>query len=251
MASGELSHLVFRWLHVLAGVMWIGQLWSLTLVVRVMPGELVDPSLEPVALRAYNWLRWAGTATWITGIPLLGIVYYSGGAVTYDQSSGLATAVGLGSLFAAWILYDMVWTLLVRHEAAAALLSIMLLSAAAAMLNRVMTGRSVFIHLGAMLATIMLANLWRRIWPVEGGRLSGINRRAPPSTDFAAEVAALRLRHNAALSVAVPLFMVSNHFPLVYGHSFGWLVAPGIVVLGWLLFRLFHRRGMAPAARPA
>jgi uncharacterized membrane protein len=56
----------------------------------------------------------------------------------------------------------------------------------------------------------------------------------PSSTAFVGD-AALRLRHNTAFGVAVILFMISNHFPLVYGHASGWLLAPGIVVLGWLV----------------
>jgi len=252
MDSTELAHLVFRWLHVLAGVMWIGQGWSLALAFRLTPGPVVDPALAPAALRAHNWLRWAATVTWITGIPLLGIVYYSGGAVIPGQSLGLATAVGLASLFVAWILYDAIWMLLARHQAAAALVSIVFLTAAAAMLSRVMTSRSVFIHLGAMLATIMLANVWQRIWPVESRRLKGTHTREQPSSDDrAVYVAAMRMRHNAALAVAVLLFMVSNHFPLVYGHSYGWLVAPGIVALGWIVARLCGVRSMAPTMRAA
>jgi uncharacterized membrane protein len=235
MPSTELLHLVFRWIHVLAAVMWIGQLWSLALVLRLTPGRALDPAVAAFALRAHAYHRWSATLTWATGFPLLGIVYYGGGALTgVDQSFGRASIAGLVALFAAFPLYDVTWRLLRRHRAAAVLVSLALFTAVAAGLHRVMTGRAVFIHLGAMLGTIMLANVWQRIWPIERRRLTTTMPGEPPSPVLVGD-AALRLRHNAALAVAVLLFMVSNHFPLVYGHASGWLLAPGIVMLGWFM----------------
>jgi uncharacterized membrane protein len=235
MVSTELPHLLFRWIHVLAAVMWIGQLWSLALVLRLTPGRALDPRLAALALRAHTYHRWSATLTWATGFPLLGIVYYGGGALTsVDQSFGRASIAGLAALFGAFPVYDAVWRLLRRHGPAAVFVSLALFTTAAAGLHRVMTGRAVFIHLGAMLGTIMLANVWQRIWPVERRRLTVSTPREPSSTELV-DVAGLRLRHNAALAVAVILFMVSNHFPLVYGNSLGWLLAPGIVVLGGIV----------------
>ena len=235
MLSTELPHLLFRWIHVLAAVMWIGQLWSLALVLRLTPDRALDPALVALALRAHAYHRWSATLTWATGFPLLGIVYYGGGALTsVDQSLGRASIAGLAVLFGAFPVYDAVWRLLGRHRLAAVFVSLALFTTAAAGLHRVMTGRAVFIHLGAMLGTIMLANVWQRIWPVERRRLMTTTPGEPSSTALVGD-AALRLRHNAALAVAVILFMVSNHFPLVYGHAAEWLLAPGFVVLGWLV----------------
>lgn len=113
MDTPELPHLIFRWLHVLAGVMFVGQLWSLALILRA-PTQALDPGLSQASLRAHAWHRWSGTLTWITGLPLLGIVYYSGGAVTPEQSLGLATGAGLVAIAAAFGLYDTLWSRLVR-----------------------------------------------------------------------------------------------------------------------------------------
>ena len=85
-----------------------------------------------------------------------------------------------------------------------------------------MTGRAVYVHVGAMLATIMLANTWRHIWPAERLR-------------HAFDVASTRLRHNVGLSAAVLLLMISNHFPLLYGGRLAWLVAAGLVMLAFVL----------------
>jgi uncharacterized membrane protein len=235
MLATELPHLLFRWIHVLAAVMWVGQLWSLALVLRLTPGRALEPAGAVLALRAHAWQRWSATLTWATGFPLLGIVYYGGGALTSaGQSVGRASIAGLAAIFAAFPVYDTLWRLLRRHRLSAALLSLALFATAAAGLHRVMTGRAVFIHLGAMLGTIMLANVWQRIWPFEKRRLMTATPGESSSTALAGD-AALRLRHNAALAPAVILFMISNHFPLVYGNASDWLLAPGIVVLGWLV----------------
>ena len=235
MLSTELPHLLFRWIHVLVAVMWIGQLWSLALVLRLTPDRTLDPALAALALRAHAYHRWSATLTWATGFPLLGIVYYGGGALTsVDQSFGRASVAGLAAIVGAFPVYDAAWRILRRHRLAAVVVSLALFATAAAGLHRVMTGRAVFIHLGAMLGTIMLANVWQRIWLVERHRLMTTTPGKGSSTALV-EDAALRLRHNAALAVSVILFMVSNHFPLVYGYASAWLLAPGIVVLGWLV----------------
>lgn len=243
----ELPHLLFRWLHVLSGVMWVGQLWSLVLVPRTLPGESPDAGLRMFLLRAHNWHRWAATLTWITGIPLLSIVYYGGGALIWpEQSAGLAMGVGFTALFVGWILYDAIWIRLARSQATAVAVSLVLFTIAALGFSRLMTGRAMFIHLGAMMATIMLGNIHARIWPAERRRLTAPNPLPKPAPDLV-DLAASRLRHNAALAVAVILFMVSNHFPLVYGHSMAWLIAPGVVSLGWLLSRLLYVRNVTPS----
>jgi uncharacterized membrane protein len=234
MVTTELPHLFFRWIHVLAGVLALGLIWSLVLSQRVRSLHTLDPGLGAFALEAHKWLTRAAGVTWITGFALLGIVYYGGGALTFPgQSPGLATAAGLAALPLAYLVYELVWTVLARHRQAATLVSLVLFTVTAAALERIMTGRAVFIHLGAMLGTIVVANVSARIWPVERRRLASDARR-PPSAKVIA-MAAVRMRHNAALAVAIVLFMVSSHFPLLYGQSWGWLSAPVVVAVGWLV----------------
>jgi uncharacterized membrane protein len=236
----ELPHLLFRWLHVLSAVMWVGQIWALAVVLPFPPDRSADPGVAPMILRAHKWMRGAANLTLITGVGLLGIVYYGGGALTTPtQSAGLAMGIGFTLLFAGSIVYDGLWRLLRRQPLLAGLISLVLVAGAAVWLNRIMTGRAVFIHIGAMLAMIMGVNVEQRIWPVERRRLSATPTTHPPSMQ-AIETAALRLRHNAGLAIAVILFMLSNHFPLVYGSAPSWLAAPAIILTGWLLSRLFY-----------
>ena len=243
--NAELSHLVFRWLHVLSAVMWVGQIWSLAVVLPFPPDRPAEQHIAPMVLRAHKWMHRAGNLTWITGVGLLGIVYYGGGALTTpSQSAGLAMGIGFTLLFVGSIVYDALWRMLSGQPLLAGLVSLALVASAAVWMNRIMTGRAVFIHVGAMLATIMLVNVEQRIWPVERRRLAVTPVEKPPSV-HAIQTAAVRLRHNAALAIAVILFMVSNHFPLVYGSSLNWVVAPAIILTGWLMSGLFYLR--APA----
>ena len=132
----EWLHLLLRWFHIVAGVMWIGNSFFFMWLDRAFepPKEPKDGvtgetylihgggyyfverrKLEPGKIPPMlHWFRWEATFTWISGFFLLLVVYYaSGGALLMDRSLGLtrvqATLVGLGSLPAAWLLYDLIW----------------------------------------------------------------------------------------------------------------------------------------------
>jgi uncharacterized membrane protein len=212
MDMGELHHLLFRWLHVVSAVVWIGYIWSLVFAQHVYPPK------------SDTWMRaWAG-ATALTGVALLIFVYYAGGALTTpSQSLWMAVGVGVAVLLLAWLLYDAAWTLLGQRPAVATVVSLLLVGGIAQGLAEFMTGRAVFIHVGAMLGIILLNNT---------------NQRP------------LRIAHNAVIAPAVLLFMVSNHFPLIYGTSRPWLAAPTLVALGCamgLSLQWLSMRGRRPA----
>jgi uncharacterized membrane protein len=194
MDIGELHHLLFRWLHVTAAVLWIGHTWS---VVFARPAG--QPTVDV-------WMRTSGALAWLSGFALLIFVYYAGGALTSPtQSWGMALGAGLAVLLLTWLLYDAIWTLLAERPAVATGVSLLLMGAIAQGLAEFMTGRAVFIHLGATLGSILLNNTNQR-----------------PS----------RIGQNAVMAPAALLFMVSNHFPLVYGGGRPWLVAPILTALG-------------------
>ena len=211
MDIGELHHLLFRWLHVVTAVLWIGHIWSLVFAQHV---QRPTPDV---------WMRASGGLAWLTGFALLIFVYYAGGALTTpSQSWGVALGVGLAVLLLTWLLYDAVWTLLARRPTAAAAISLVLVGAIAQGLAEFMTGRAVFIHVGGALGSILLNNT---------------NQRPQRVVD------------NAVIAPAVMLFMISNHFPLIYGGSRPWLAAPVLVALGCatgLALRWISMRGRQP-----
>ena len=194
MNIGELHHLLFRWLHVVTAVLWIGHTWSLVFAQHVQQPK---PDV---------WMRTSSGLAWLTGMALLIFVYYAGGALTtLEQSWGMALGVGIAVLLLPWLLYDALWALLGARPVVAAAISLVLVAGIAQGLSEFMTGRGVFIHLGAMLGSILLNNT---------------NQRP------------LRVVDNAVIAPAVMLFMISNHFPLIYGGARPWLAAPTLVALG-------------------
>jgi uncharacterized membrane protein len=194
MDTGELHHLLFRWLHVVTAMVWIGHTWSLVFASSGRP-----PNTDA-------WMKgWAG-ATWLTGVSLLIFVYYAGGALTTpSQSLWMAIGVSVSVLLLTWLLYDAIWTLLAQQPLLAAAASLLILSGIAQGLAEFMTGRAVFIHVGATLGIILV---------------NDTNQRP------------FRITNNAVIAPAVILFMVSNHFPLIYATSRPWLVAPMLTILG-------------------
>ncbi|HWW88632.1 MAG TPA: urate hydroxylase PuuD [Vicinamibacterales bacterium] len=248
----EFFNLAFRWIHVVAAVMWLGQLWFLTFVnvqaVRAYDEATRRHAVPELLPRVLYFFRFGAAFTWISGFFLLGIVYYGGGAVAdAGQSLTLARWGGLLSLFVTWIVYDQVWMRLGHNRAVAMSVSLVVLVALAFGLAQIMSGRSLFVHLGAALATVMLGNVWRHIWPSQQRIVKAIKAGVTPDVD-AVQLATLRSVHNTYLSVPVLFFMISNHFPVAYGSGSRPLVALGIIAVGWLMAKALFARSTSPAA---
>ena len=248
----EALHLLFRWMHVVAGVLWVGLLWFFGFVNAQVAKtydadsrQKVVPELMP---RALSLFRLGAVATFATGVGLLVIVYYAGGAlVESHQSKRLAIGVGVGALVVAWIVYDLLWRALASRERLGVVLSFVLLTGASFALGEVMTGRALFIHLGALLGTIMFNNVMQRILPSQR-RIVAAARAGIAPPDDAVRLANLRSKHNTYLSVPLLFFMVSNHFPIAYGSGLRWAVAPLLVLVGWMAVKGLYGLSASPAA---
>ncbi len=127
-----------------------------------------------------------------------------------------------------------------------AIVSFVLITIAAFALNMVMSGRALFIHIGGILGTIMAANVWMRIWPNQRKIITATKAgTAPP--DGLVPLAGLRSKHNTYMSVPLMLFMVSNHFPTVFGDDLRWLWAAIIIAIGWGMAKLMYGKSATPA----
>jgi uncharacterized membrane protein len=207
----------------------------------------VVPELIP---RALYWFRWGAAYTWITGFLLLGIVYYMGGAMVEDQSQkGMATGVGIAALLIGWGIYDALWKAMAKSEMAGIAVSFVLITGTAFGLSMIMGGRAVFIHIGAIFGTIMAANVWMRIWPNQRKIIAAAKAGQPPPDGLPA-LAGLRSKHNTYMSVPLIFFMVSNHFPTVYGNDLKWVIAVVFIALGWGMTKMmFNKAGTAAPAQ--
>jgi len=279
-----LSPLLLEWLgalvrvaHVLAGILWIGDsflfMWmdsSLEPARQKREGAVVGElwmvhsggfyevvkrrSLAPAELPSnLYWFKWQSYSTWISGAFLLAIVYWlGGGAVLVDSGSrltrGAAVAVSAALLVAGWLVYDGACRSPLRRRPAllAALLGLAF-AAAAYGLTRVFGARAAWLQAGAMLGTIMAANVWRVIIPGQA-RMLAQTRAGEPVDTAPGVLAKERSTHNHYLTFPVLFLMLSQHFPAGYGHPLGWLVLLLVCGAGVALKYVMNARASAAGA---
>src|SRR5215471_3130842 len=170
----EALEAIFRWLHIFAGIIWIGHLYFFNWVNGPLQTKLdgptkkaVNPELLP---RALYWFRWGAAYTWITGVLLLMIIFYHGKAVFEDATAEWTggAIVMIIVTFLAVFLYDALWkTGLANNLRAAVIVSFILLSIIVALFVYFgqFSYRGTLIHTGALFGTTMAFNVWFRIWP--------------------------------------------------------------------------------------
>ncbi len=250
----EWLNIIFRWVHVIAGVMWIGHLWFFNFV-NSQVAKTFDPDSKKKVVpqlmpRALYWFRWGAAWTWISGILLLGIVYYMGGNLLPAEPSmsvGAGTAFGLAALVVGFFVYDVLWkTPLKKQPFAGTVVSLVLLIAVTWWMSCWFSGRAVFIHVGAIFGTAMAANVWMRIWPAQRKIIAATRDGQAPDGALVA-LAGMRSKHNTYMSVPLLFLMVSNHYPTIYGGSNSWIWAIGFVIVGFLLTWAMYAKSAGPA----
>ena len=253
----EWVNLIFRWAHVVAGVMWIGHLWFFNFVNAQLAKtydadskKKVIPELMP---RALYFFRWGAAWTWITGVLLLGIVYTMGTGFMREGSTlsnGAGTGIAFALLLVGFLVYDILWKSPIKASpVAGAAVSLILLAVAGFVLDRLFAARTTYILLGGLLGTIMAANVWMRIWPSQRKIIAAIKAGEAPDAAIVG-LAGLRSKHNTYMSVPLMFLMVSNHFPGVYGMANGWAVAVALVAVSFAFTMwLYQKSGTAAPAR--
>ncbi len=271
LALSEWLALLVRWAHVVVGAAWIGTSFYfnwLNDTIRKpdtpeagVAGDLwaihgggfyriakYDVDAEPIP-ESLHWFKWEAYSTWLTGMGLLVLVYYVGASVymvdrdVADISASQAIGIGVGTLVGGWLVYDLLCrTALVTRERAFALVGVLLVAAASFALSRVLSGRAAFMHIGAMLGTIMAGNVFRVIIPAQHALVRARKEARAPDVAVATH-AGLRSRHNNYLALPVLFVMVSNHYPLTFGSRWSWLVLTGITVAGMAVRHWFNVRG--------
>src|SRR5712671_1833193 len=249
----EWLNVIFRWTHLAAGVMWIGHLWFFNFVnaqlAKTYDADSRKKVLPELMPRALYWFRWGAAYTWVTGIVLLFIVYWFGGAmVDAEQKMGphAAGGIGLVLILIGFVVYDLLWKA-IKNETAGAVISFVLVAVFAYVLTRFMSGRAMYIHVGGLLGTIMAANVWMRIWPNQRKIIAGVKGTAPAADPSVPALAALRSKHNTYMSFPLIFFMVSNHFPTVYGSDYAWVLAIAFLIVGWGIAKFCFNKAATPA----
>ena len=251
----DILNLFFRWFHVVAGITWIGHLYFFNWVNGPFQGKIdgptkraVNPELLP---RALFWFRWGAAWTWITGFVLAGIIYYQTRTVLFEDqyqknNPWLWLAIVLVTWAVGFVLYNAIMKALANKVVGAAI-CLVLYAGVWLLLEDVghYSGRALYIHGGATFGTMMALNVWMIIWPYQKKIITALKEGNPlPATDPIVTTAGLRSRHNTYMSVPLVFFMISNHYPTVYGSNLRDAYALIAIVVGFVVVRLLY--GKAP-----
>ena len=269
--ANEWLDLLVRWLHVVAAIAWIGSsFYFIALDNHLRPpkdeadadlgvgGEAweihgggfyqvqkyrVAPKTLPEPL---HWFKWEAYTTWLSGFGLLIVLYYVN-ANTYlidksvaDLRPWEAIAISVALLVAAWVVYDGLCRMIPNDLALAGVL-LVLVTLAAWGISHLFAGRAEYIQIGAMLGTMMAGNVFFVIIPAHWELIRA--KQAGHEPDAAAGLRAKqRSVHNNYLTLPVVFTMISNHFPITYGHSYSWLILVALLVIGVWVRHFFNLR---------
>ncbi len=262
----EWLNLLLRWLHLIVGIAWIGASFYFVWldnhleapkhpsdVDRGIGGEIWAVhgggfyhaekfrSRPPAIPERLHWFKWEAYWTWISGFALLILIYYVGADLhlidrsVADLSRGAAIAIGLGFIAGGWIVYDLLCrSPLARSERTLSLIMFVLLCIAAWGLTRLFGGRGAYMHFGAMLGSIMVANVAMVIMPSQRAmvRAAEEGRDPDPRHGIAGKQ---RSVHNTYFTLPVLFVMMSSHYAFTYGHRYNWVLLIAMSLAGALI----------------
>ncbi|MBP7408465.1 MAG: urate hydroxylase PuuD [Flavobacteriales bacterium] len=248
----EWLNLAVRWTHVIAGIMWIGASFYFIFLENnlnrthglrdELAGNLwaihgggfyyvekykVAPKVIPAHL---HWFKYEAYFTWLSGFALMFIVYYADARsfmidpTVADLSPAASVGIGIGSLILGYVIYDrMCSSKLILYQGRFALVGMMILGVMTYALTHLLSGRAAFIHVGAVIGTIMVGNVFFTIIPSQKALVRAA-KTGQPLDETLGKKAGQRSLHNNYLTLPVVFIMISNHFPSTFGHGWNWLV---------------------------
>jgi uncharacterized membrane protein len=270
--GAEWLNLLVRWLHLITGVAWIGAsfyfVWLDNSIKPPKPGSELDKKgvsgelwavhgggfyhpqkylIAPKELPAeLHWFKWEAYSTWLSGFALLFIVYYVNASAMMidksvaDLSSWQAIAIGLGTLVAGWIAYDLLCrSPLGKRDVLFGITMFSLIVIASCALTKLLSGRAAYIHIGAMIGTIMVANVLMVIIPGQRKMVQAMRSGKQPDPLYG-QRGKQRSVHNNYFTLPVLFIMISNHYAMTYNHEYNWLVLAVIMAAGVLIRHFFN-----------
>jgi uncharacterized membrane protein len=273
----EWLNLAIRWLHLTAGIAWIGSsfyfVWLDNHLEPPVSGEAsgelwsvhgggfyhnqkyqVAPAQMPERL---HWFKWEAYFTWISGFSLLVLIYYVGaGSFLIDPAKAAlspaeAIAIGLAALVAGWFFYDLLCrSPLGRNNRLLGVVWFGFLLGAAILLDRLFNARAAYMHIGAMMGTAMVANVFFVIIPNQRKVVADLIAGRTPDPELG-KAAKQRSLHNNYMTLPVLFIMMSHHYPMTYGAGRPWLVLALLGLTGVAVRHVFNLRHRGQATRPA
>jgi len=265
--------LALRWVHLITGIAWIGSsFYFIWLDNSLKPpadpkdkkdgvgGELwavhgggfyhkkkyqVAPDHMPDDL---HWFKWETYATWISGFLLLCLVYYYGAGLYLIDRAKLdlhpvdATLIGLGFIVGGWVGYNVLCrSALGKDNRIFGLVWFALMTAATYALCQIFSGRGAFIHAGAMIGTVMAANVFMVIIPNQKKTVAALLKGEKPDPALG-KTAKQRSLHNNYMTLPVLLIMISNHYPMLYAVPANWAILAGLCAAAWPIREFFNQK---------
>lgn len=257
----EWLNLVIRFAHLITGIAWIGasfyfvwldnhlenppqwkkdkgiggDLWAIHGggFYEVAKYKLAPEKMPPTL----HWFKWEAYTTWITGFLLLSLMFYVG-AESYlidkrvaDLTQFQAIALGLGSIVVGVGVYEiLVRTQLRNHGLVLGIILLIIGTALSYGLTQVFSARGAYMHMGAIIGTIMAGNVFFGIMPSQRALVKAVEEGKAPDAKFGLN-AKLRSTHNTYTTLPVLFIMISNHYPITFNHSANWLVLMVIVLI--------------------
>lgn len=259
----EFFNIVFRFIHIVAAIMWIGNSLLFTWMeinlledkendeslgymnmlhgggIFYLQKRMIKPDEIPHRLHIFKWQSYT---TWISGFILLVSVFYTrGGTLLLDPSKTdlpayMGLVISLGSLIGGWLLYDLLWRSPIGNKAWLGLVitfgAILLY---ASWLETVFNGRAVYLQMGAMMGTWMSANVRFHIM-VNQDKMMAALRDGKPHDLSAGKQAKIRSWHNHYITFPVIFLMLSAHFPSTYGSDRNISIA-AVVIVGLIIIK--------------
>ena len=252
----EWFNLLVRWAHIVFGIAWIGASFYFNFLENSLnrtkdlkdgiAGNLwaihgggfyylekykVAPAEIPKDL---HWFKYESYFTWLSGFVLLVIVYYLDAKVylvdpaVLDISQGAAIAIGIGTLVFGWIVYDLLCkSPFSKNNVLFGILLFLFIAGIAWFLSHVFNSRAAYIHVGAMIGTMMTGNVFRVIIPAQKAMVNAA-KEGKLVDPILGKNALFRSRQNNYFTLPVIFIMISNHFPSTYGSNLNWIVLMGL-----------------------
>ncbi len=255
----EWMNIVVRLMHITFGIAWIGASFYFVFLENALnrtnnvrdelAGNLwaihgggfyylekykTAPKTIPKHL---HWFKYEAYFTWLSGFCLLFVVYYfNAKSILIDKNIlniGPLTGIGIGvaSFIVAWVLYDLLCkTSLVKKSILFAIIGFIISIGFAYFYCRVFSARAAYMHFGAMLGTLMAANVFFVIIPAQKAMVKAASLGLPLNPQLGKN-ALIRSLHNNYFTLPVLFVMISNHFPTTFGYEYPWVIL-SIITLG-------------------
>ncbi|MBL7701078.1 MAG: urate hydroxylase PuuD [Ferruginibacter sp.] len=248
----EWLNIVIRLMHITFGIAWIGASFYFVFLENALnrtqnvreelAGNLwavhgggfyylekykVAPKTIP---RHLHWFKYEAYFTWLSGFCLLFVVYYfNASALLIDKNVLNITpfagiSIGVGSFIVAYIIYDLLCkSPLIKIKVLFALIGFAILVGFAYFYTHIFSARAAYIHFGAMIGSIMVANVFFVIIPAQKAMVKAAKEGVPVNPQLGKN-ALNRSLHNNYFTLPVLFVMISNHFPTTFGYENPWLI---------------------------